>query len=78
MELAIEEFLDRKHRRELCPEAEVHHCCLNKVIKMMPHRDQAYPIPFRPLEEDAALKTQLKLSKEDISRMKYYNMFSVV
>lgn len=32
----------------------------------------------KPLEEDAALKTQLKLSKEDISRMKYYNMFSVV
>ena len=32
----------------------------------------------KPLEEDAALKTRLKLSKEDISRMKYYNMFSVV
>ena len=32
----------------------------------------------KPLKEDAALKTQLKLSKEDISRMKYYNMFSVV
>lgn len=29
-------------------------------------------------EEDAALTARLKLSKEDVNRMKYYNMFSVV
>ena len=31
----------------------------------------------KPLEEDAALVRMLKLSREDISRMKYYNMFSI-
>lgn len=32
----------------------------------------------KPLDEDAALTARLKLFKEDINRMKYYNMFSVV
>lgn len=32
----------------------------------------------RPLPENAALLHELKFSKEDIRRMKYYNMFSVV
>lgn len=30
----------------------------------------------KPLKEDAELIRQLKISKEDIRRMKYYNMFS--
>lgn len=32
----------------------------------------------KPLTEDAALVRELKISKDDIHRMKYYNMFSVV
>lgn len=32
----------------------------------------------RPLTEDAALIRELKISRDDIHRMKYYNMFSVV
>lgn len=32
----------------------------------------------RPLTEDAALVRELKISRDDIHRMKYYNMFSVV
>lgn len=32
----------------------------------------------KPLKEDAELLKSLKLSKEDIRRMKYYNFFSVV
>ncbi|MGN0977707.1 MAG: helix-turn-helix domain-containing protein [Faecousia sp.] len=32
----------------------------------------------KPLTEDAALTRQLKISKDDVHRMKYYNMFSVV
>ena len=32
----------------------------------------------KPLKEDAALIKELKISKEDVKRMKYYNMFSVV
>ena len=32
----------------------------------------------KPLPEDAELIKSLKISKEDIKRMKYYNMFSVV
>lgn len=31
-----------------------------------------------PLPEDQALLSELKLSREDINRMKYYNMFSVL
>ncbi len=31
----------------------------------------------KPLEEDASLLRMLKLSKWDINRMKYYNMFSI-
>ena len=32
----------------------------------------------KPLKEDGELMRMLKLTKEDIRRMKYYNMFSVV
>lgn len=32
----------------------------------------------KPLSEDSSLIRELKVSKEDIHRMKYYNMFSVV
>ena len=32
----------------------------------------------KPLPENAALLHELKMSKEDVQRMKYYNMFSVV
>lgn len=32
----------------------------------------------KPLTEDAALVRELKISRDDIHRMKYYNMFSVV
>ena len=32
----------------------------------------------KPLKEDGELIRQLKVSQEDIRRMKYYNMFSVI
>ena len=52
MHLAAEEFLYRQHRREVRPEAEVHHRSLRQVIQMMAHGYEADPLLLSLLEKD--------------------------
>jgi hypothetical protein len=64
MYLPIEKRLDRQHGREICPKAKIHHCCLNKVIQVMPHGNQGNALFLTIFKHDSPSVTGTKITIE--------------